>query len=49
MVDEIATRSAPVNSVYPILEPFGLLEQHHDQHHGGDWNGNDGIDDGEHD
>ena len=39
----------PINSVDPILEPFRLLEQHHDQQHGRDWNGNHGIDDGEDD
>ena len=47
MLDETQARSAPVNSIDPILEPTGLLEQHRDQHHGGDWNGDHGIDDGE--
>ena len=41
--------SVPVNSVHPILKPFRFLKQHRDQHHGGDRNGNDGIDDGEYD
>ena len=38
-----------INLVHPILEPFRFLEQHGNQHHGGDRNGNDGIDDGKHD
>ena len=41
--------SVPIKFVHPIPEPFRLLEQHYQQHHGCDWNGNDGIDDGEHD
>ena len=39
----------PVNFIHPLLEPFRLLKQNHDQYHGCDRNGNDGIDDGEHD
>ena len=49
MFDEIVKSSVPVNSVCPILKPFRFLKQHRDQHHGGDRNGNDGIDYGEYD
>lgn len=41
--------SVPVNAIHPILEPFRFLEQHHDEHHGCDWNGNEGVNDGEYD
>jgi hypothetical protein len=45
----IFSGSLTVNLIDPILEPFGFLEQHRDQHHGGDRNGDNDIDDGEHD
>jgi hypothetical protein len=42
-------KSVPVDFIHHILEPLGFLKKYHDQCHGGDGDGNNGIKYGQND